>query len=112
LFAAIVAWHNDPGKDVGHEMKWILVVLAITADSEAILEPRDVPRSGMASALRALYIERELLKDVHDGVAFDSRTACRAAIQAIEARAPDAENTPQTVSYKRICKRISREDWS
>ena len=55
-------------------MKWILVVLAITADSEAILAPRDAPRTTMASALRAMYIERELLKDVHDGIVFDSNS--------------------------------------
>lgn len=93
-------------------MKWILVVLAVTADSQAILEPRDAPRTGMATALRAMYIERELLKDVRDGVTFDSKVECRAAIHAIEAREPDAENTPQTANYKRICKAIRREGWS
>lgn len=87
-------------------MKWILVVLAINADSEAILQPRDIPRTGMAGALRALYIERELLKDVRDGITFDSRSACRAAIHAIEARGPDSENSPQTISYMRVCKSI------
>jgi len=93
-------------------MKWILVVLAITADSQAILEPRDGPRTGMANALRAMYIERELLKDVQDGVAFDTKADCRAAIHAIEARAPDAETMPHTVNYKRICKAVRREGWS
>jgi hypothetical protein len=92
-------------------MKWILVVLAVTADSEAILEPRDGPRIGMAPALRAIYIEREVLKHVHDGVIFDSRSACRAAIHAVDARGPDTENTPETINYKRICKRVSREGW-
>ena len=89
-------------------MKWILVVLAITADSEAILAPRDAPRTTMATAL---YIERELLKDVHAGVAFDSRMDCRAAIYAIEARGPDAENMPDSMNYKRICKAVRREGW-
>jgi hypothetical protein len=92
-------------------MKWILVVLALNADSEAILAPRDAVRTGMASALRALYIERELLKDVHDGVAFDSKSACRTAIAAIESRGPEAEGAPQTERYKRICKRVGREGW-
>lgn len=92
-------------------MKWILVVLAITADSEAILAPRDAPRTTMANAVRALYIERELLKDVHDGVTFDSKMDCRAAIHAIEARGPDTENMPNNVNYKRICKAVRREGW-
>jgi hypothetical protein len=105
-----VAWHNDRGKDA-NGMKWILVVLAITAESEAILEPRDTARTAMATALRAMYIERELLKDAHDGIAFDSKADCRAAIRAIEARGPDTENSPQDVTYKRICKAVRREGW-
>jgi hypothetical protein len=92
-------------------MKWILVVLAVTADSQAILEPRDAPRTGMATALRAMYIERELLKDVRDGIAFDTRADCRAAIHSIEARAPETENMPHTVNHKRICKAVRREGW-
>ena len=87
-------------------MKWILVVLAVTADSQSILEPHEIARTSMATALRALYIEGTLLKDVTDGVSFDSKGECRAAIHAIEARGPDPETVPETANYKHVCKLV------
>jgi hypothetical protein len=90
-------------------MKWILIVLAVTADSPAILAPHDIARTSMANALRSLYIERTLLKNVTDGVRFDSKGDCRAAIYAIEAHGPDPETAPDGGAYQRICKLVRKE---
>ena len=90
-------------------MTWLLIVIAVSAETAGLLQPNEMPRSSMAVALQSMYVERVLVKDVTDGIAFETRSACRAALHVIESRGPDSETTPDGGNYKRLCKLIRKE---
>jgi hypothetical protein len=89
-------------------MKWLLIVLAAQASGADYPLPYEYPRGSLQGRFNALVANMMLVREVDQGVPYDSEADCRRAGYAIRfPERPDTENSPDDGrEYRTLCKPV------